>query len=128
MQNSDSVKVPILLVTANVGSLFEDVKNLLSGWIREIQQKIAALGHPKFIAFHFQEIGGKFPQAASESIHQITKQLLGSQVLSDYTAVVGYFDQDYKNDEKFTVSIFLDQFLYEIEQLFALYSKFCNVK
>lgn len=102
MQNSDSVKVPILLVTANVGSLFEDVKNLLSGWIREMQQKIAALGHPKFIAFHFQEIGGKFPQAASESIHQITKQLLGSQVMSDYTTVVGYFDQDYKNDEKFT--------------------------
>jgi hypothetical protein len=48
--------------------------------------------------------------------------------MSDYTTVVGYFDQDYKNDEKFTVSNFLDQFLYEIEQLFALYSKFCNVK
>ncbi|XP_028391529.1 type I inositol 1,4,5-trisphosphate 5-phosphatase-like [Dendronephthya gigantea] len=102
MEDSNSVKVPILLVTANVGSLFEDVKSLLPGWVREMQQKIAALDHPKFIAFHFQEIGGKLPQAALDSVHQITNQLLCSQILSEYSTVVGYFDQDYKNDEKFT--------------------------
>lgn len=28
MQNSDTVKVPMLLITANVGSLFEDVSIL----------------------------------------------------------------------------------------------------
>ncbi len=37
-----------------------------------------------------------------------SRQLLGSPVMSDYTTVVGYFDQDYKNDEKFTVSNLAD--------------------
>jgi hypothetical protein len=36
-----------------------------------------------------------------------SRHLLSSQALSDYTGVVGYFDEDYKNDEKFTVSSFV---------------------
>lgn len=96
------VKVPTLFITANVGSLFEDVKYLLPGWSREMQQKIISLKYPKFVAFHFQEVGGKVPAAASEGIELITKQLLGSQDLAEYTTILGYFDQDYKNNAKFT--------------------------
>ena len=36
-----------------------------------------------------------------------SRHLLSSQVMSDYTTVVGYFDEDYKSDDKFTVSIFV---------------------
>ena len=28
--------------------------------------------------------------------------------MSDYATVLGYFDQDYKNDDKFTVSSFVN--------------------
>lgn len=94
-------KVSLLLITANVGSLFEDVKHILPGWTQEVHQKIASLA-PKFVALHFQEIGGKVPSFASERIDLITKNLLDSQVLADYSTVLGYFDQDYQNNEKFT--------------------------
>lgn len=104
-------------------------------------QKIATLGYPPFVAIHFQEIGGKYPQAAIDGIKQMNKyelkyfsllniprvfstsngnhtspsityvicrQFLACEDLSDYTAVLGYFDQDFKNEDKYTVSAFLN--------------------
>ena len=37
-----------------------------------------------------------------------TRQLLSGNDMSEYTTVLGYFDQDYKNDDKFTVSFLVD--------------------
>ncbi|XP_046850579.1 inositol polyphosphate-5-phosphatase A-like [Xenia sp. Carnegie-2017] len=95
-------KLPLLLVTANVGSLFEDIKHLLPKWCKEMTNKIATLGYPPFVAIHFQEIGGKYPQAAIDGIKQMNKQFLACEDLSNYTTVLGYFDQDFTNEDKYT--------------------------
>jgi inositol-1,4,5-trisphosphate 5-phosphatase len=55
-QNSTE-KFNLLVLTANVGSLFEEPK-LIPGWAIEIKQVIEKYA-PDFIEFTFQEIGGK---------------------------------------------------------------------
>uniref|UniRef100_A0A8C1QUF3 inositol-polyphosphate 5-phosphatase n=1 Tax=Cyprinus carpio TaxID=7962 RepID=A0A8C1QUF3_CYPCA len=53
----------ILLVTANVGSLFEDPENLQKMWLREFCQTVQT-HRPLFVALHCQEVGGKNYEAS----------------------------------------------------------------
>lgn len=48
----------VLLITANVGSLFDNVGEIQSEWLREFFTTVRCF-KPQFIALHFQEVGGK---------------------------------------------------------------------
>ncbi len=48
--------VPVLLVTANVGSVFEDPLRLVPTWQGQMLDHLAGSG-AQFVAIHFQEVG-----------------------------------------------------------------------
>ena len=47
--------MPILLITANVGSIFDDPPNLVSQWLAQVCQQIRTT-KPAFVAIHCQEV------------------------------------------------------------------------
>ncbi|XP_020603645.1 type I inositol 1,4,5-trisphosphate 5-phosphatase-like [Orbicella faveolata] len=95
--------VPVLLITANVGSVFENRDGLEKGWIRETVGTITRL-KPKFVALHFQESGGKESGEESlENVKDFTRVFLGqSQLKEKFDKVRAWFDQDYHKQEQYT--------------------------
>ena len=47
--------LPLLLITANVGSMFDDPHNLIPQWLAQVCQQIRAQ-KPAFVAIHCQEV------------------------------------------------------------------------
>uniref|UniRef100_A0A182MV50 inositol-polyphosphate 5-phosphatase n=1 Tax=Anopheles culicifacies TaxID=139723 RepID=A0A182MV50_9DIPT len=97
----ENESLPILLITANVGSVFEDPSNLLHIWIKEFLEHIAAR-QPAFIALHLQEVGGKTYEKSMEYVQEFIKQLCESEELRDYNRIQVYLDEDYNSAEHFT--------------------------
>uniref|UniRef100_A0A8C8DLN1 inositol-polyphosphate 5-phosphatase n=1 Tax=Oryzias sinensis TaxID=183150 RepID=A0A8C8DLN1_9TELE len=91
----------ILLVTANVGSLFEDPENLQKTWLREFYQTVQS-HKPHFLALHCQEVGGKNYEASMSHVGSFVKELLSSDALKEYNRARVYLDEDYKSKEQFT--------------------------
>ncbi|KAM9365244.1 inositol polyphosphate-5-phosphatase A isoform 2-T3 [Pholidichthys leucotaenia] len=91
----------ILLVTANVGSLFEDPTNLQKTWLREFYQTIQT-HTPQFVALHCQEVGGKNYEASMSHVDNFVKELLSSDAMEDYSRARVYLDENYKSQEHFT--------------------------
>lgn len=99
--SSSSSSMPFLLVTANVGSVFEDPSRLLHIWIQEFLAHVAAR-RPAFIALHLQEVGGKTYEKSMEYVQEFIKQLCESRELADYNRIRVYLDEDYNSAEHFT--------------------------
>ncbi|XP_055018569.1 inositol polyphosphate-5-phosphatase A [Boleophthalmus pectinirostris] len=91
----------ILLVTANVGSLFEDPENLQKNWLREFYQTVQT-HKPHFVALHCQEVGGKNYEASMAHVDSFVKELLSSEALKEYSRARVYLDENYKSQEHFT--------------------------
>uniref|UniRef100_A0A8P4K4Y7 inositol-polyphosphate 5-phosphatase n=1 Tax=Dicentrarchus labrax TaxID=13489 RepID=A0A8P4K4Y7_DICLA len=91
----------ILLVTANVGSLFEDPENLQKTWLREFYQTVQS-HKPHFLAVHCQEVGGKNYEASMSHVDSFVKELLSSDAMKEYSRARVYLDENYKSQEHFT--------------------------
>ncbi|XP_072292763.1 inositol polyphosphate-5-phosphatase A isoform X2 [Eucyclogobius newberryi] len=91
----------ILLVTANVGSLFEDPDNLQKIWLREFYQTVQS-HKPHLVALHCQEVGGKNYEASMAHVDSFVKELLSSEALKEYSRARVYLDENYKSQEHFT--------------------------
>ncbi|KAM6923309.1 inositol polyphosphate-5-phosphatase A isoform 2-T2 [Lycodopsis pacificus] len=91
----------ILLVTANVGSLFEDPDNLQKTWLREFYQTVQS-HKPHFLAVHCQEVGGKNYEASMSHVDCFVKELLSSDAMREYSRARVYLDENYKSQEHFT--------------------------
>ena len=52
---NDVSSTSLLLITANVGSVFEDAESLSPKWRHEVIKSIAEQ-NPQFVAIHFQEV------------------------------------------------------------------------
>ncbi|XP_068183989.1 inositol polyphosphate-5-phosphatase A isoform X2 [Antennarius striatus] len=91
----------ILLVTANVGSLFEDPENLQKMWLREFYQTVHTQ-KPHFLAVHCQEVGGKNYEASMSHVDSFVKELLSSDAMKEYNRARVYLDENYKSQEHFT--------------------------
>lgn len=100
MENPSS-SLPFLLVTANVGSVFEDPSRLLHIWIQEFLAHVATR-RPAFIALHLQEVGGKTYEKSMEYVQEFIKNLCESRELADYNRIRVYLDEDYNSAEHFT--------------------------
>ncbi|XP_053699108.1 uncharacterized protein LOC128746081 [Sabethes cyaneus] len=93
--------LPFLLVTANVGSVFEDPSRLLNIWIKEFLNHVVTR-RPAFIALHLQEVGGKTYEKSMEYVQEFIKHLCESPELADYNRIRVYLDEDYNSAEHFT--------------------------
>ncbi|XP_031552090.1 inositol polyphosphate-5-phosphatase A-like isoform X3 [Actinia tenebrosa] len=95
--------VPLLLITANVGSLFEDRQNIESIWIGQLIQTITQF-EPGCIALHLQECGGKLAGAeGEEEVRSFIRVLFSNnEITQRFEVRCAWIDQDYKKQEQFT--------------------------
>uniref|UniRef100_A0A2K5Q8C2 inositol-polyphosphate 5-phosphatase n=2 Tax=Cebus imitator TaxID=2715852 RepID=A0A2K5Q8C2_CEBIM len=107
----------VLLVTANVGSLFDDPDNLQKNWLREFYQ-VVHTHKPQFMALHCQEFGGKNYEASMSHVDKFVKELLSSDAMKEYNRARVYLDENYKSQEHFTA---LGSFYFLHESLKNIY-------
>ncbi|XP_064630080.1 inositol polyphosphate-5-phosphatase A-like isoform X2 [Lineus longissimus] len=91
----------VLLVTANVGSIFEDPDRMLKMWLNEFMGCISRL-QPDFIAVHCQEVGGKNYEESMQFVNDFIKSLLASDELECYDKGRVFLDEDFTAADKFT--------------------------
>ena len=91
-----------MFITANVGTLFEKLDELLDTWLKELFKHIDE-HNPLFIAIHMQEVGGKNYKTSMEFIDQFFRKLLEYTHIRKYNRYFSAFDTDYTDDTKFTV-------------------------
>ncbi|XP_068597547.1 inositol polyphosphate-5-phosphatase A-like [Brachionichthys hirsutus] len=119
----------ILLVTANVGSLFEDPENLQNIWLREFYQTVQTQ-KPGFLAVHCQEVGGKNYEASMSHVGSFVTELLSSDAMKEYNRARVYLDEDYKSQEHFTALgsfYFIHESMKSIQQFDFTAKKFKKV-
>ncbi|XP_076758443.1 inositol polyphosphate-5-phosphatase A [Xylocopa sonorina] len=93
--------VPVLLVTANVGSIFEEPSVMLKIWTEEFLSIILRLD-PKFIALHCQEVGGKNYEHSTRQVEDFVRLLMSSEELRLFDKIRVFLDEDYSSAEHFT--------------------------
>ncbi|XP_057337321.1 uncharacterized protein LOC130675565 isoform X2 [Microplitis mediator] len=93
--------IPILLVTANVGSIFEEPGLMLKTWTEEFLSTISRLD-PKFIALHCQEVGGKNYEQSMRHVENFVRLLMSSEELRLFDKVTVFLDEDFSSAEHFT--------------------------
>ncbi|XP_035671694.1 inositol polyphosphate-5-phosphatase A-like isoform X1 [Branchiostoma floridae] len=91
----------MLLVSANVGSIFEDPDNMLPVWLTEFLSTINRV-RPQFIAMHCQEIGGKNYETSMQHVDVFLERLLSSEEMHGYDRARIFLDEDFKTVESFT--------------------------
>ncbi|KPJ07316.1 Type I inositol-1,4,5-trisphosphate 5-phosphatase [Papilio machaon] len=96
-----SDKVPLLLVTANVGSIFEDPSVMLPIWTSEFLQAVSRMD-PKFIALHLQEVGGKAYEKSMQYVEDFVQRLCDCPELRLYDKIRIFLDEDFSSPERFT--------------------------
>ncbi|PAA89461.1 hypothetical protein BOX15_Mlig000302g1 [Macrostomum lignano] len=90
-----------LLISANVGSLFDDPENLFKKWLNQFYQVVRDKD-PDFIALHCQEVGGKNFAQSMPNVKKWIQDLLASPDLKSYDRVRIFLDEDFKTAETFT--------------------------
>ncbi|XP_053213637.1 inositol polyphosphate-5-phosphatase A-like [Panonychus citri] len=90
-----------LLITANVGSLFEDPEGLLKLWLDEFFKTISE-SNPMFIALHCQEVGGKTYEISMKNVQQFVNYLVESETLQNYSNARVFLDEDFTCTKNFT--------------------------
>ncbi|XP_061399456.1 inositol polyphosphate-5-phosphatase A [Musca vetustissima] len=90
-----------LLVTANVGSLFEDPTRLLQPWLEAFLQKVCEI-KPQFLALHLQEVGGKTYEKSTQHVQEFIKLLCEASTMQDLNIVRIYLDEDFNTAANFT--------------------------
>ncbi|XP_055901812.1 inositol polyphosphate-5-phosphatase A isoform X2 [Eupeodes corollae] len=99
--SSAASSTSVLLITANVGSVFEDPSRLLEPWVEEFLGRVTELS-PRFLALHLQEVGGKTYEKSMEYVQDFIRSLCEAKQLSDYSCIRIYMDEDFKSAEHFT--------------------------
>lgn len=97
--DGDTTKV--LLVTANVGSIFEEPTQMFQPWMQEFLQEIKQK-EPGVVALHCQEVGGKNYEANMQHVNQFVKNLLACEELQKYDRARIFLDEDYTAADRFT--------------------------
>eukprot|EP00039_Didymoeca_costata_P021897 m.3180 g.3180 ORF g.3180 m.3180 type:complete len:432 (-) comp2708_c0_seq1:68-1363(-) len=92
--------VPMMFVTANVGSLFEK-ESLQSSWMAELA-KVLETHHPEFLAVHMQEVGGKGSDGKREKVEAFVELLRKFAGNHGLTKISGYLDTDNHEVEQYS--------------------------
>ncbi|KAK7146383.1 hypothetical protein R3I93_013968 [Phoxinus phoxinus] len=91
----------VLLVTANVGSLFDNVGEIEGDWLREFF-KTVHMYKPRFVALHFQEVGGKDYMMNMGHAENFFWTIESSSEMADFDRVCVYVDSHFKAVDSFT--------------------------
>ncbi|KAG9354796.1 hypothetical protein AGOR_G00054100 [Albula goreensis] len=91
----------VLLVTANVGSLFDNVGEIESDWLREFFTTVHTY-KPRFVALHFQEVGGKDYMVNMGHAENFFWNIESSEEMRDFDRVCIYVDNHFKATDSFT--------------------------
>ncbi|XP_046565932.1 inositol polyphosphate-5-phosphatase A-like [Haliotis rubra] len=97
----DEEHLAVLLITANVGSIFEEPEQMFKPWLKEFLGCIERL-EPCFVALHCQEVGGKNYETSMQHVNQFVKTILASEELVKYDRARVFLDEDYTAADKFT--------------------------
>ncbi|XP_050396837.1 inositol polyphosphate-5-phosphatase A [Patella vulgata] len=97
----DEENIRALLISANVGSIFEDPDHMFKPWMEEFTKSITKL-EPGLIAIHCQEVGGKNYEASMQHVNQFIKIILGCEEMQKYDRARVFLDEDYTAADKFT--------------------------
>ncbi|XP_065827647.1 inositol polyphosphate-5-phosphatase A-like [Oscarella lobularis] len=117
------MNVRLLLVTANVGSAFENPHSIQPLWIQEVLKTVDR-HRPHFVAIHFQELGGKSFETTIDGVQDFAREIFESDVGSRYDRILGIFDESASTKETFTAlgSLYLiersltDVYLWDFEK------------
>eukprot|EP00049_Salpingoeca_infusionum_P023728 m.13608 g.13608 ORF g.13608 m.13608 type:complete len:419 (+) comp5968_c0_seq1:456-1712(+) len=100
-QASTRVGVPCLLITANVGTVFEK-PDLLDVYIETMTKTIRASG-AKFVAIHYQEIGGKDFAVGMQNVQPVFERLTQHPNMPQgFTRSFAIVDSDFTSKDNFT--------------------------
>ncbi|XP_018599692.1 inositol polyphosphate-5-phosphatase A isoform X2 [Scleropages formosus] len=91
----------VLLVTANVGSLFDHVGEIENQWLRELLTTVQA-HKPRFVALHFQEVGGKDYMINMSHAENFLWKIESSEEMRDFDRACIYMDNNFKAADSFT--------------------------
>ncbi|XP_066570647.1 inositol polyphosphate-5-phosphatase A isoform X2 [Amia ocellicauda] len=91
----------VLLVTANVGSLFDNLGEIESDWLREFFKTVHTY-KPRFVALHFQEVGGKDYMLNMGHAENFFWNIESSEEMREFDRVCIYVDSNFKAVETFT--------------------------
>jgi len=91
----------VLLITANVGSIFEEPKALISQWMAKVMEHVAAV-KPHFVAIHCQEVGGKNSEKGMAHVPKFIESMRELGAEQGYDRLVAFFDGDFSAQDKFT--------------------------
>ncbi|KAK0070526.1 type I inositol 1 4 5-trisphosphate 5-phosphatase-like isoform X1 [Biomphalaria pfeifferi] len=92
-----------MLVTANVGSIFEEPETMFPSWLSAFYQASCLnVNQPSIVALHCQEVGGKNYEASMQHVNHFIKTLLACEELQKYDRARIILDEDYTASDKFT--------------------------
>lgn len=91
----------VLLVTANVGSLFDNVGEIQNEWLQELYKTIH-IYKPQFIALHFQEVGGKDYMSNMGHAENFFWSIESSVEMKDFDRVCIFVDNEFHAENSFT--------------------------
>ncbi|KAL8563985.1 hypothetical protein ACOMHN_025316 [Nucella lapillus] len=97
----DGESTKVLLVTANVGSIFEEPAQMFQPWMQAFLQDIKQK-EPGVVALHCQEVGGKNYEANMQHVNHFVKNLLACEELQKYDRARIFLDEDYTAADRFT--------------------------
>jgi len=93
----------VLLVTANIGSIFENPSVMLKIWTEEFLNTVSRLD-PYFIALHCQEVGGKNYEESMKHVNFFVSLLMTSKELRIFNRAQVFLDEEFTSAENFTVT------------------------
>ncbi|PIK42806.1 putative type I inositol 1,4,5-trisphosphate 5-phosphatase, partial [Apostichopus japonicus] len=91
----------VLLITANLGTLFEKPQEMLEVWMSKLYETIEKF-NPSFIALHCQEVGGKKFKKCMKEVSSFVSHLMRSSSMEQYDRAAMYLDEDFTLDNHFT--------------------------
>uniref|UniRef100_A0A8C1PRG0 inositol-polyphosphate 5-phosphatase n=1 Tax=Cyprinus carpio TaxID=7962 RepID=A0A8C1PRG0_CYPCA len=91
----------VLLVTANVGSLFDNVGDIEGDWLQEFFMTVHK-HTPRFIALHFQEVGGKDYKRNMGHAKKFFLTIESRCEMADFDKVCVYVDSHFNDVDSFT--------------------------
>ncbi|KAH7731983.1 IPP-5 protein [Aphelenchoides avenae] len=95
------VKMPeLLLITSNVGSLFDEKPQTRKAWLTRVAKAIR-IRSPAFVMLHMQETGGKNFKLYTKDVPSVVEEL-HRHLLPDYKHCRAFLDLDYECLEEYT--------------------------
>uniref|UniRef100_A0A6G1SC38 inositol-polyphosphate 5-phosphatase n=1 Tax=Aceria tosichella TaxID=561515 RepID=A0A6G1SC38_9ACAR len=101
MSRTNDNLITCMLITANVGTIFEE-STLLELWFQQLKSYLIKI-KPQLVAIHCQEVGGKNYETSMRNVSNFTDKILGDQtIIGDYSRVRIFLDENFQCLEKFT--------------------------